>query len=49
VKISEDKRKLPFNIISPNGSEFYPEIKMKFENFGSPILGDKLEKMIVQY
>lgn len=49
IRISEDKRKLPFAIIAPNTCEFYPEIKMKFENFGSSLLGDKLEKMIVTY
>lgn len=45
--ISEDKRKLPFFILTPNHSECYPSIKMKFENYGSPILGDRLVAMAV--
>lgn len=45
--ISEDKRQLPFIIQCPNGVEVYPSIKMKFENYGSPLLGDKLEAMAV--
>jgi hypothetical protein len=47
--ISSDKRKLPLMMLAPNGTEFYPEIKMKFENFGSPMLGDKLEKMMITH
>ena len=47
--ISEEKRKLPLKIITPNGTEVYPSVKMKFENFGSPLLGDKIECMIVSY
>ena len=44
--ISEDKRELPVKIQCPNGLEVEPSsIKMKFENYGSPILGDKLEAM----
>ena len=48
-KISEDKRKLPVKIICPNGLEVKPSIKMKFENFGSPLLGDKLESMMITW
>lgn len=49
LQISEDKRKLPFIITTPNGSEYYPLIKMKYENYGSSILGDKLEALIVRW
>ena len=47
--ISEDKRKLPLVITCPNGLEVYPSIKMKFENFGSPLLGDKIESMMITW
>jgi hypothetical protein len=49
LQISEDKRKLPLKIQCPNGLEVYPSIKMKFENYGSPILGDKLEEMHISW
>lgn len=49
LQISEDKRKLPLKIQCPNGLEVYPSIKMKFENYGSPILGDKLESMHITW
>jgi len=49
LKISEDKRKLPFMIQTPNGMEVFPSIKMKFENYGLPLLGDKLEAMHVTW
>lgn len=49
LDISEDKRNLPFIIQTPNGSEFYPHIKMKFENNGSPILGDEIESMTIDW
>ena len=49
LQISEDKRKLPFKTQSPNGLEVYPSLKMKFENYGSSILGDKLEAMHVTW
>ena len=49
LQISEDKRKLPLKIQCPNGLEVYPSIKMKFENFGSPLLGDKLEAMHITW
>lgn len=49
LRISEDKRELPFITQCPNGLEVYPSIKMKFENYGSSILGDKLEAMIVTW
>jgi hypothetical protein len=49
LRISEDKRKLPLKIQCPNGSEVYPAIKMKFENYGSPLLGDKLEAMHITW
>lgn len=49
LQISEDKRNLPFKIQCPNGLEVYPSIKMKFENYGSPLLGDKLEAMHVSW
>lgn len=47
LRISEDKRMLPLKIQSPNGLEVYPSIKMKFENFGSSMFGDKLVAMII--
>lgn len=47
--ISEDKRKLPLIIQCPNGLEVSPSIKMKFENYGSPLLGDKLEAMLITW
>lgn len=49
LQISEDKRKLPFKIQCPNDLEVYPSIKMKFENYGSPLLGDNLEAMHVTW
>jgi len=49
LQISEDKRKLPFLIQCPNGIEVHPSIKMKFENFGSSLLNDKLESMLVTW
>lgn len=45
LQISEDKRKLPLKTQCPNGLEVYPSLKTKFENYGSPLLGDKLEAM----
>lgn len=49
LQISEDKRKLPLKTQCPNGLEVYPSIKMKFENYGSPLLGDKLESMMITW
>lgn len=49
LQISEDKRKLPLKTQFPNGLEVYPSIKMKFENYGSPLLGDKLEAMMITW
>jgi len=47
--ISEDKRELPLSIKMPNGMDGTPVIKMQFENYGSPLLGDKLEQMVITY
>ena len=47
--ISEDKRELPIKIQCPNGLEVTPKVKMKFENFGSPLLGDKIESMMISW
>ena len=47
--ISPDKRELPLITQCPNGLEVYPKIKMKFENHGSPLLGDKLESMVITW
>lgn len=47
--ISEDKKKLPLIIQCPNGLEVEPQIKMKFENYGNPLLGDKLEAMVITW
>jgi len=49
LSISEDKRQLPFLTQCPNGIEVHPSIKMKFENYGSPMAGDKLEAMMVTW
>lgn len=49
LQISEDKRRLPLKTQCPNGQEVYPSIKMKFENYGSPLLGDKLEAMHITW
>jgi len=49
LQISEDKRKYPLKMMYPNGQEVYPSIKMKFEKFGSSILGDKLESMHITW
>jgi hypothetical protein len=49
LRISEDKRKLPLKTQCPTGLEVYPSIKMKFENYGSPLLGDKLEAMHITW
>jgi len=49
LSISEDKRQLPFLTQCPNGLELHPSIKMKFENYGSPMVGDKLEAMMVTW
>ena len=49
LQISEDKRRLPLKTQCPNGLEVYPSIKMKFENYGSSLLGDKLEAMIITW
>ena len=49
LAISEDKRKLPLLIQCPNGSEVYPSLKMKFSNYGSPLLGDEIEAMVVTW
>lgn len=48
-RISEDKKDLPIIIVCPNGLEVEPSIKMKFENYGSPLLGDKIEAMVVSW
>lgn len=47
--ISADKRKMPLIIQCPNGLEVKPKIKMKFENYGSPLLGDKLVAMMIDW
>jgi len=49
LEISEEKRKLPFLTRCPNGMEAHPTIKMKFENNGSPLSGEKLEAMVVSW
>lgn len=47
LQISENKRKLPLKIQYQNGIEVYPRLKMKFQNNGSPLLGDELEAMVI--
>lgn len=49
LSISEDKRELPFLTQCPNGLEVYPSLKMKFENYGNPLLGDEIESMMVTW
>lgn len=48
-RISENKKDLPILIVCPNGLEVEPNIKMKFENYGSPLLGDKIEAMVITW
>lgn len=47
--ISPEKRELPLITLAPNGLEVPPQIKMKFENFGSSLNGDELEAMIITW
>ena len=47
--ISDDKKELPILIVCPNGLEVEPSIKMKFENYGSPLLGDKIEAIVISW
>ena len=49
LSISEDKRKLPFIIQCPNGLEVEPKLKMKFQNYGSPLLADEIEAMVITW
>lgn len=49
LRISEDKRKLPLITQCPNGIEVFPSIKMKFKNYGSPLVGDELEAMAITW
>ena len=49
LSISQDKRELPLLMQCPNGLEVFPSLKMKFENYGSPLLGDKLEAMMITW
>lgn len=49
LSVSEDKRRLPFLIQCPNELEVFPSLKMKFENYGSPLLGDEIEAMMVTW
>lgn len=49
LTISEEKRRLPFLIQCPNELEVFPSLKMKFENYGSPLLGDEIEAMMVTW
>ena len=49
LSVSEDKRKLPLLIQCPNELEVFPSLKMKFQNYGSPLLGGKLEAMMVTW
>jgi len=49
LSISEDKRQLPFVTQCPNEMEVFPSLKMKIENYGSPLCGDKLEAMMVTW
>jgi len=46
--ISEDKRKLPLIIVSPNGLEVSPKIKMGAESLGDFIDGN-ISKMVISY
>ena len=49
LSISEYKRQLPFLTQCPNGLEVHPSIKMKFKDYGSSLVGDKLEAMMVTW
>lgn len=46
LRISEDKRELPFITFAPNGTETYPSLKMFFRE-GSSLLGDEIKAMCV--
>lgn len=48
-RLSKDKQELEIKIVCPNGLEVAPKVKMKFENYGSPLLGDKIESIIITY
>ena len=47
-QISEDKRELPLIIVTPNGQEVYPSIKMVWDN---PInfMKTKPDKMMISW
>ena len=49
LSISQDKRELPLLMQCANELEVFPSLKMKFENYGSPLLGDKLEAMMITW
>ena len=49
LQVSPEKRDIPLRIQCPNGLEVEPKIKMKFENYGSPLCGDKLEAMMITW
>lgn len=49
LSVREDIRQLPFLIQCPNELEVFPSLKMKFENYGSPLLGDQIEAMVVTW
>lgn len=45
--ISEEKRKLPLIIYAPNGTETYPSIKMKKEDYS--VIGGEVKKMVITW
>jgi len=49
LQIAESKRKIPLITQCPNGLEVFPSLKMKFKNYGSPLLGDDIEAMLVTW
>ena len=49
LSVNEDKRKLPLLIQCPNELEVFPSLKMKFQNYGSLLLGGKLEAIMVTW
>lgn len=46
--VSSDKRELPLVVLSPNGLEFTPKIKMGAESFSSLCNGN-ITKMVISY
>lgn len=46
--LSEETKKLPLVITSPNGLQFEPKIKLQTEN-GLPLAGDKPDSIVITW